>query len=709
MRTSLQRLLCLLLILLSSNVVAQDSTVLALKERLATAKTDTARLNGLVNLSFELRDDPVVALQYGEQALKLAQKLAFKSGIAYAQLAVGRAYINLDNYPQAGRYLNEAAERFTALNDRKGLARTLGRLGVVKTRQGDYAKALQLCQQSLQLAQADKDSTQIGFALANLGGLYTALGEYDLALDYQTTVMDLYDRAGDLPSICRTLNSLGELYREQGDPEKAENYYDKSIRMAEALNNPTLKAQAESNLAAVQSAQGRHKEAIETARRALRMLLTVGQYEVVAWTQAVMARAQLGINRPDSAIYFGERAWNLSRQIGNRDIVRDASKVLADAHAQQKNYREAYSFHQSYVAYNDTLLGAQTRQQVAIIQQTAEDIEKQAAAEVEIQERKQRSLLVWSLIAGLFVLSLVAYVLYRNNRQKQRSNALLQQQRDELEQQRDQTTRALTDLKAAQTQLVQQEKLASLGELTAGIAHEIQNPLNFVNNFAEVSTELIGEIKEERGKPNDKRDEALEAELLDDLEQNMEKIVHHGGRASGIVRSMLAHSRKTNNQKEPTDLNALADEYLRLAYHGLRAKDKSFNCTLDTRFAPNLPPISAVSQDVGRVLLNLFNNGFYAVQQRAKAGEETYQPTLSVSTERTPAGVCIRVRDNGTGMPDEVKAKIFQPFFTTKPTGEGTGLGLSLAYDIITKGHGGTLEVTSTEGEGTEFVVQLPV
>ncbi|HEX8429132.1 sensor histidine kinase [Hymenobacter sp.] len=264
----------------------------------------------------------------------------------------------------------------------------------------------------------------------------------------------------------------------------------------------------------------------------------------------------------------------------------------------------------------------------------------------------------------------------------------------------------LTELKTTQAQLIQAEKMASLGELTAGIAHEIQNPLNFVNNFSEVSTELLQELEEEQLKPT--RDPELESELLADLKQNLQKITHHGQRASSIVRGMLEHSRASNGERHPTDLNALADEYLRLAYHGLRAKDKTFNATLTTDFDTSLEPVEVVSQDIGRVLLNLLTNAFYAVQQRQKQGQPGYQPTVSVSSKNCQDHLELRVRDNGSGIPAEVQAKIFQPFFTTKPTGEGTGLGLSLSYDIITKGHGGTLSVISVPGESTEFLICLP-
>jgi len=260
-------------------------------------------------------------------------------------------------------------------------------------------------------------------------------------------------------------------------------------------------------------------------------------------------------------------------------------------------------------------------------------------------------------------------------------------------------------LRATQAQLIQSEKLASLGELTAGIAHEIQNPLNFVNNFAELSVELTEELREEINKPQ--LDKGLIEELATDLALNQEKINHHGQRASSIVKGMLEHSRTSTGVKEPTDLNALVDEYLRLAYHGLRAKDNSFNATMETHFDPDLPLVSVIPQDIGRVILNLINNAFYVVSEKAKQGIEGFQPTVTVRTKQLEHAIEIRVQDNGNGIPETIKDKIFQPFFTTKPTGQGTGLGLSLAYDIVTKGHGGTLEVSSVPNEGTEFVIRL--
>ena len=288
----------------------------------------------------------------------------------------------------------------------------------------------------------------------------------------------------------------------------------------------------------------------------------------------------------------------------------------------------------------------------------------------------------------------------------------------ELTRQKEELQHALEELKSTQSQLIQSEKMASLGELTAGIAHEIQNPLNFVNNFSEVNKELIAEMREEMIKGNYREVDAL----AKDVEENEEKINHHGKRADAIVKGMLQHSRKSSGQKEPTDINALADEYLRLSYHGLRAKDKTFNATMKTDFDESIGNINLISQDVGRVLLNLFNNAFYSVSEKQKAkkkmetaeasfqnvGRNEYMPTVSVTTGKSGENVGICVEDNGGGIPQNIIDKIFQPFYTTKPTGEGTGLGLSLSYDII-KAHGGSMEVESKEGEGSKFIIQLPI
>ena len=299
--------------------------------------------------------------------------------------------------------------------------------------------------------------------------------------------------------------------------------------------------------------------------------------------------------------------------------------------------------------------------------------------------------------------------------QKDELELIVAERTAEITHQKDELQHALTELKSTQTQLIHSEKMASLGELTAGIAHEIQNPLNFVNNFSEVNFELIEEMKSEIAAGN--TNEAVS--IAENIKDNEKKIIHHGKRADAIVKGMLQHSRSSNGQKELTDINALADEYLRLSYHGLRAKDKSFNATMVTHFDESLEKINVIPQDLGRAFLNFFTNAFYAVLEKKKASQPPeggidYVPTVTVTTKRlcSPLGaggkVEIRVKDNGMGIPKKVLDKIFQPFFTTKPSGQGTGLGLSLSYEIITQGHGGEIKVETQEGEFAEFIVDLP-
>jgi len=402
--------------------------------------------------------------------------------------------------------------------------------------------------------------------------------------------------------------------------------------------------------------------------------------------------------------------------MGSNDLA-DIYSELSDSYALHNNPDSAFKYKK--LAFNSLDSATKSRiESLTKAQSLAFDDQLKLKAIEKEHADAQNKIRTIALLAGLGIMFLVGFLLYRNNRQKQKANELLQKQKEEIEKQKAIVESTLKELKATQSQLIQSEKLASLGELTAGIAHEIQNPLNFVNNFAELSVDLAKDINSEIRKPE--MDKEYLEELLTDLTHNQEKINLHGKRASSIVKGMLEHSRASTGVKELTDINKLCDEYFRLAYHGLRAKDKDFNCELISKFDETLPKIEIIPQDVGRVVLNLINNAFYAVNERAnqkRSGNfesspnvenlRVYKPMVTVTTQKTDNGIEIRIKDNGTGMPESVKEKIFQPFFTTKPTGSGTGLGLSLAYDIITKGHSGTLKVESVDGEGSEFVVKF--
>lgn len=406
-------------------------------------------------------------------------------------------------------------------------------------------------------------------------------------------------------------------------------------------------------------------------------------------------------NQPDSSIQYALKALDESAKI-SYDRARVLSLDILSEVYESKDPVKALHYYKLANDVRSNLFGAGN---VQILREMVANQEKKAEEKAALQKQSRNNLLQSLLLFGLLSALIIAYILFRNNKSKIKANKTLHRQKIEIE-------NTLDQLKSTQSQLIQSEKMASLGELTAGIAHEIQNPLNFVNNFSEVSTELVKEMVDEVDKGNTEEVKAI----ANDVVENLEKINHHGKRAADIVKGMLQHSRTSTGQKEPTDINALADEYLRLAYHGLRAKDKSFNAEFKTDFDGTLPKIEVVPQDIGRVLLNLINNAFYAVDKKAKSGIEDYKPEVIVSTKAIPLPgggkgvekIQISIQDNGLGIPDSIKTKIFQPFFTTKPTGQGTGLGLSLSYDIV-KGHGGELKVETQEGEGSSFFIKLPI
>ncbi len=400
-----------------------------------------------------------------------------------------------------------------------------------------------------------------------------------------------------------------------------------------------------------------------------------------------LALVRIKQNKLDEAIILLTK--DIERLLNSRIEKLTDYRMLADLYKKTGKSDKAAETYSTFIALQDMLLADQDKYRAFSFEAEQLISEKELSITKLESQNRVSSLFKNFLMAIAALLLLLAAVLYNRFQFKKKANKVLE------------TT--LFDLKSTQSQLIQSEKMASLGELTAGIAHEIQNPLNFVNNFSDLSNELITEMNEEIDKGNSAEVKAIAS----DIKQNLEKINHHGKRADSIVKGMLQHSQKGSGQKEPTDINALADEFLRLAYHGLRAKDKSFNATLKTAYDSTVGKVSVISQDIGRVLLNLINNAFYAVTEKSKQAGAEYEPLIILRTRKLTDKIEIRVSDNGNGIPQKVLDKIFQPFFTTKPTGQGTGLGLSLSYDIV-KAHGGELRVETKEGEGSEFVIILP-
>jgi two-component system, NtrC family, sensor kinase len=420
----------------------------------------------------------------------------------------------------------------------------------------------------------------------------------------------------------------------------------------------------------------------------------------------------LSNNQIQEAKIKTQKAWVIAQQSNNPNLKLVAASLKRQLFDKLNQTDSAYYYLKAETIARDLIFNQNSQniiQALAFKEQMRgiEEEGKKAAYETQVKQ--------YGLLGGVGVFSIVALLLYRNNLNRKKANEILQNKNAEVKKQKENVEHALADLKSTQSLLIQSEKMASLGELTAGIAHEIQNPLNFVNNFSEVSNELLQELKTERLKSN--RVEKLEQEILDDISTNLEKITHHGKRAGSIVSGMLQHSRTSTGKIESANINKLAEEYLRLAFHGLRAKDKSFNADFKTDFDESIGNLNIVPQDMGRVILNLITNAFYAVTERNKNqnpltpeggtvqadASRKYQPVVIVSTRKVGGKILVSVKDNGNGIPQKIIDKIFQPFFTTKPTGQGTGLGLSLAYDIV-KAHGGELK-----GEGNDFIVELPI
>ena len=487
--------------------------------------------------------------------------------------------------------------------------------------------------------------------------------------------------------------NLGRSYFEAGRLDSVLFLEKEAADLAIAVNQKKYLGQIYSTMANVYYKQKDTLHAQEMLNASFQISENEQNFNSLNVSCFMLASLYIDKRQKDSALFYALRNREIIEKLGFANgLVVNLGMIYDNIYKAYQLYDKrdsVYKYMQLALVVKDSLNGLRIKT-LAAFQNAILDEQLRLQHSERDKLAFQSKVKVYGLLSGLAIFLLIAFILYRNNREKQKANLVLKN--------------TLSDLKSTQSQLIQSEKMASLGELTAGIAHEIQNPLNFVNNFSEVSTELIDEINVEidRGNFDDVKD------IAGDLKQNLEKINHHGKRAGDIVKGMLQHSRSSSGLKEPTDINALTDEYLRLAYHGLRAKDIDFNATMKTDFDKSIGKINIIPQDIGRVILNLITNAFYAVNEKSKQGIADYEPTVSVVTKKVNHQVEIRVTDNGNGIPPNILDKIFQPFFTTKPTGQGTGLGLSLSYDIV-KAHGGELKVETKEGERSTFIIHLPM
>jgi two-component system NtrC family sensor kinase len=631
------------------NEARSQTKLYSLKQLVNPEQPDTTRVRGLGELSNYYRlVSPDSARYYGEQGIKLAREI----------------------------------------NDKDGELFCLGNLSAAWWSSGDYETAIRILLPRAGELNSSKKTTTTTTGYVALMINYRELGDYAEALKYTHLLEDL--RIKSVGQIARiNTASQADLHFRMRHMDSARYLIRKAFTYP---GGPGMTGWPYFVAGEIFKHDKNYDSAYYYYRMSLPVLEQEGNKKDVAGLYVSLSDLFKQIQKKDSSRFY---AYKAARLASEKKFAREYVQALRQLASSYKGVDSDSALHYMTMANdaNDSLFSLDKQIKLSSFR-INESLRLQEIDNARSAYRSQ----VQKLVLGiLMVISLmVGLMLWRNNRNKQRSNERLQFQKM-------QTENALEELKAAQAQLIQSEKMASLGELTAGIAHEIQNPLNFVNNFSQLNTELATEGRDaiKSGNWGDAED------VLSMLAENNDKILQHGKRAEAIVKGMLQHTRTSSGVKEPTDINALADEYLRLAYHGFCAKEKNFRG--EYRFYPDpaLEKVNIVPQDMGRVLLNLINNAFFAVNERSLSGGTTYQPLVELSTARSGNNVIITVKDNGKGIAANIKDKIFQPFFTTKPTGEGTGLGLSLSYDIV-KAHGGELKLKTTEGEGAEFILQLP-
>ena len=569
----------------------------------------------------------------------------------------GYYFIKADYNLAIACYL-KAAARYKNFNTRYYM-NLLGVIASCYVDWGNYKKAQEYFEQSILLVKIDGDISFLSFDYVNQSKMYRSLKNYPKALAYADTSLLLNNRKFTSDFALAYLEKAFSLISLHKDSDGLY-FLNQAKKVDDSLH--------------------------------LKISSAIGDFEL-GYGYFLYYSAQ---NQSDKAGKYLLTAYEKAVNSKSSKLQLKYLKELSIFHAGQHNTQLAIDYTKKYYALTDQLEKEHAPFKIAQYENEEKEFQQNEKINALRQESavqsatiKKNQLILWGSAVAILLISVSLFFVYRQYRMNKKT---------------------LASLRKTQRQLITAEKMASLGELTAGIAHEIQNPLNFVNNFSEVNSELITEMNEALTKGNMEEAKTIAADIND----NEQKIIFHGKRADAIVKGMLQHSRSSSGVKEPTDINALADEYLRLAYHGLRAKDKSFNATMKTDFDSTIGNINIIPQDIGRVILNLITNAFYAVTEKKKQTGDGYEPTVSVITKRIvplpggPQGVEVRVTDNGNGIPKKVLGKIFQPFFTTKPTGQGTGLGLSLSYDIV-KAHGGELRVETKEGEGSEFVIQLPI
>jgi signal transduction histidine kinase len=645
-----------------------------LQHTLHQTKNDTIRMDVCFKLGVFYDDINLdSSVFYSEKGSVIANRLQLKLNEAEMLMDMSFVLSKMGNYPQS---LNVLMRALTIAQDpssekntwrlQKGetpkayrlrvLSYTHSGFGWLYFSTGNNQKRIAAYFEAIDIAESIRDTVLLANVYVDMGDAYFSLNKLDSAIYFGQKSLQFFNA---LPFSDRKFEgdvhtSIGSCHQQMGKFELAKKSFEKAIRVSEMQNNASQAGNAYVHLADLYRITG----------------------------------------KADSSIWYYKNAVEAYKSVGNEKYNISSYRKIADYYLSKKMNDSSFAYLRLAAALNDSLGASESKKlreyQLMVFN---EQLRLQQLEKEKIETKSK--IRTFALLAGIVVVMIIASLLYRNNRNRQKANVLLEKQKEELQ-------TALATLKLTQAQLIQSEKMASLGELTAGIAHEIQNPLNFVNNFSEVSKELMSELNEEMDKGDIKEAKTIAGDVTD----NLDKIHHHGKRAATIIKGMLQHSHSSSGTKEPIDINALAGEYLHLAWQAVKRRDDTIQVELKTDFDPAIEHIGIISQDIGRVLLNIYNNAFYAVMEKKKTFPD-FNPTITVSTRRKDHRIEITVRDNGNGIPEKTINKIFQPFFTTKPTGEGTGLGLSLSYDII-KAHGGEIKVESKNGIGTEFLISLP-
>lgn len=719
--------------------IAQDSRIEKYDSLIRIAESDTAKIRlKLYKLDVLSTINLDSAINLAEQTLEEAEQINFYDGKVDLLTKLTNNYLYKGNFDAARKQIKQLEQTIVPGKDSLRLATLYGNKGMFYGMQSKYDSSIFFYEKAISISKHAGSNNGMARYYSNIAIGYQQQSNFPMALQYQQKSLKLYEELGNNETgQAYTLMNMANTYQNMGDYERAESRLLESIEIAKKVKLANVELYGYSNLSSLYSDEKKWQRSYDYANKAAELGGEMGDQGIQSASISKASTALVNLGQPEKAITLSKKAIELAEASlvplnvfqayssmgfalmaqGNCaegipffekgfESIKDAdiyttniglvTKQLSECYEKTENFSKALELFKMSTAISDSVskkenIRKATEQTMNFeFEKKIHDAKVIQDAKDEITQTRQLALIIGLLLSLVIIFgSFVGYF------GKKKANVLLLNQKKEVE-------KTLIKLKSTQSQLIQSEKMASLGELTAGIAHEIQNPLNFVNNFSEVSSELFDEMKEEFKKGDTKEGFAI----ADDIKQNLEKITRHGKRADAIVKGMLAHSRSSSGEKVPTDINALADEYLRLSYHGLRAREKTFNADFKTEFDPDLPKLNVVPQDIGRVLLNLINNAFQAsVSEKDLTG---LNPTVIVSTKDLGNKIQITVTDNGPGIPDDIKDKIFQPFFTTKPTGQGTGLGLSLSYDIV-KAYGGDIKIVKSRSNGTVFSVDLPI